>query len=90
MQVKQVSELKERLNSEEGYIINLLPDLMKEIGDMLKTLITNSFIVEKQPMQVIKTNQRFCVGLRLLTGNILNIKLNEQSITVSVEYGKRI
>lgn len=50
-------------------------------------LIVSGFIVEVQPLQVIKTNTRFSATVRLLTAN-MGIKLNKPTVTVSILSGK--
>jgi len=45
------------------------------INQALENLIVNSFVVEKQPPQVMKTNTKFTSAVRFLCGNKLNIQL---------------
>ncbi|XP_059610175.1 signal transducer and activator of transcription 5A-like isoform X2 [Phlebotomus argentipes] len=65
-----------------------LPDLLepsrKEIINLLVKLVTASFVIEKQPPQVMKTNTRFTATVRLLVGPKLNIQMNSPSVRVSI------
>uniref|UniRef100_UPI00313CD2DA signal transducer and activator of transcription 6 isoform X2 n=1 Tax=Mirounga angustirostris TaxID=9716 RepID=UPI00313CD2DA len=42
--------------------------LMSQLDDVLRTLVTSSFLVEKQPPQVLKTQTKFQAGVRFLLG----------------------
>ncbi|XP_069347388.1 signal transducer and activator of transcription 6 isoform X3 [Eulemur rufifrons] len=42
--------------------------LIKRLDEVLQTLITSSFLVEKQPPQVLKTQTKFQAGVRFLLG----------------------
>ncbi|XP_053667852.1 signal transducer and transcription activator-like [Anopheles marshallii] len=72
----------------EGYN-NLMetPNLMtamKDVKSLCETLIFNSFIIEKQPPQLMKINGVFTATARLLLGKTLTIKANLPQVTVSV------
>ncbi|XP_076133057.1 signal transducer and activator of transcription 6 isoform X2 [Alosa pseudoharengus] len=43
-------------------------DMQDRLGNLLKTLIQSSMLVEKQPPQVIKTQSKFCTTVRYLLG----------------------
>ncbi|XP_064396958.1 signal transducer and activator of transcription 5B-like [Halichondria panicea] len=47
-------------------------------------LIQSSFVLEKQPPQVIKTSNRFSAVARLLVGSKLNIHLGQPEVVVSI------
>lgn len=64
----------------------LFEDAFRNINRLLQNLILSSFIVEKQPPQVMKTNTRFAATVRLLLAN-LSIHLNNPSVQVSVFSG---
>ncbi|XP_076967237.1 signal transducer and activator of transcription 6 isoform X2 [Tamandua tetradactyla] len=42
--------------------------LMGRLDEVLRTLVTSSFLVEKQPPQVLKTQTKFQAGVRFLLG----------------------
>ena len=48
--------------------VDLLPELNTTITALLSTLVTSTFIIEKQPPQVLKTQTRFGSTIRLLVG----------------------
>lgn len=87
-QIRQVMEHKEKLISEEVNVINYLPQLSNEIDILLANLIESNFIIENQPPQVVRTSTKFGATVRLLTGNILNVKQNQPKIKVSIVLGK--
>ena len=47
-------------------------------------LLFSSFVIEKQPPQVLKTNTRFSATVRLLVGTKLNVHMNPPIVTVSI------
>jgi len=59
-QIKIVTKFRQQLNADESNLPDYLPELLKRVTKLLEHLITRSFIVEKQPSQVLKTNTR-CV-----------------------------
>jgi len=63
---------------------NLLPELLSGITDLLSNLVTGTFIIEKQPPQVMKTNTRFTATVRLLVGGQLNVHMASPSVSVSI------
>lgn len=50
----------------------------KQITSLLSSLVTSTFIIEKQPPQVMKTNTRFTSTIRLLVGGKLNGERKKQ------------
>lgn len=50
----------------------------------LETLIHNTFVVEKQPPQVMKTNTRFASTVRFLSGSELNIQMINPTVRVAI------
>ncbi|XP_049299913.1 signal transducer and transcription activator-like [Anopheles funestus] len=82
-------QLTHVINTQLEGCMNLMeaPDLMtamKDVTSLYETLIFNSFIVEKQPPQILKMNTRFDTTVRLLLGNALNIDTNQPQVTVSI------
>lgn len=57
-------------------IENLTQNAMKLTDDQITSLIQSSFVIEKQPPQVMKTNIRFVATVTLLTGNKFNVDAN--------------
>lgn len=57
--------------------------LLKDIVQTLTTLILRSFIVDKQPPQVLKTQTKFQASVRLLIGSRLNLQMSTE-VTVSI------
>ena len=53
---------------------DMVAHLYKESTELLKNMVTSTFIIEKQPPQVMKTNTRFTSTVRLLVGGKLNGK----------------
>lgn len=88
--VRHVSKFKRQLGAEEPNVPDYLPTLHSDVTNLLMNLITSTFIIEKQPPQVMKTNTRFAATVRLLIGNTLNIKMNSPVVKVSIVSGKVI
>lgn len=57
-QIKMVSKYRKQLNVDEQNLPDFLPELFAKSTNLLEHLITRSFIIEKQPPQVMKTNTR--------------------------------
>lgn len=57
-QIKMVSKYRKQLNVDEQNLPDFLPELFSKVTSLLEHLITRSFIIEKQPPQVMKTNTR--------------------------------
>lgn len=63
-------------SKEEGNNISikqLADNAMNMVDEQIISLIKSSFIIEKQPPQVMKTNIRFVASVALLTGNTFNV-----------------
>lgn len=88
--IRQVSKYKKQLGAEEPNVPDFLPTLHTEVTNLLMNLITSTFVIEKQPPQVMKTNTRFASTVRLLIGNTLNIKMNSPVVKVSIVSGNFI
>ncbi|XP_078482928.1 STAT-b protein isoform X2 [Ciona intestinalis] len=63
---------------------DMLPDLNATITALLSTLVTSTFIIEKQPPQVLKTQTRFGATIRLLVGGKLNVHMNPPTVKASI------
>lgn len=64
-QIKMVSKYRKQLNVDEQNLPDFLPELFSKVTGLLEHLITRSFIIEKQPPQVMKTNTRLVVILNI-------------------------
>ena len=56
--------------------MNILPELSDGLNLLLDQLVKSSFVIEKQPPQVLKTNTRFSATIRLLVGTKLNVHMS--------------
>ncbi|XP_074652131.1 signal transducer and activator of transcription 5B-like [Tubulanus polymorphus] len=63
---------------------DLMPYLQTTITGLLSTLVTSTFIIEKQPPQVLKKDSRFQATVRLLVGGKLNIHMNPPQVRATV------
>ena len=83
-QVRQLEGLREKLGDPQNTNANILPGLLSEITELLSNLVTGTFIIEKQPPQVMKTNTRFTATVRLLVGGVLNVHMAAPAVSVSI------
>lgn len=81
-QVKQLQALREKVSDPQGSPNE--QDLLYNITELLTNLVTGTFIIEKQPPQVMKTNTRFTATVRLLVGGILNVHMAAPAVSVSI------
>ncbi|XP_064643475.1 signal transducer and activator of transcription 5A-like isoform X2 [Lineus longissimus] len=63
---------------------DLLPRLFTTITGLLSSLVTSTFIIEKQPPQVLKKDSRFMASVRLLVGGKLNVHMNPPQVRASI------
>ena len=71
--LQQAGELKERALM-----------LRSQYSTLLSTLVHGSFVIEKQPPQVMKTNTRFTSTVRLLVGVKLNVHMTPPLVKVAI------
>uniref|UniRef100_A0A8D8XA37 Signal transducer and activator of transcription n=2 Tax=Cacopsylla melanoneura TaxID=428564 RepID=A0A8D8XA37_9HEMI len=64
--------------------VDVLPNLNAQITQCLSHLVTSTFIIEKQPPQVMKTNTRFSATVRLLTGSKLNVYMTPPQVKAQI------
>lgn len=57
-QIRLLSKTKQSLTTYPPNLIDYLPQFLEQTTDLLTMLITNAFVIEKQPPQVMKTNTR--------------------------------
>merc|ERR1712083_436238 len=79
---KQIQQLREKVGDPAGSPND--QELLMNITEALTNLVTGTFIIEKQPPQVMKTNTRFTATVRLLVGGILNVHMAAPSVAVSI------
>ena len=84
-QVRQLQELKRKLVSgeQQSSTINL-QELEGGITTLLSALVSRTFVIEKQPPQVMKTNTRFPCTVRLLVAGVLNIHMAAPVVYASI------
>ena len=83
-QIKRVELQRQQLPiNNQG--VDLLPELNTTITALLSTLVTSTFIIEKQPPQVLKTQTRFGSTIRLLVGGKLNVHMNPPTVKGTVD-----
>jgi signal transducer and activator of transcription 5B len=84
-QIKKVELLRQQLpiNVPAG-CQDLLPILNTTITGLLSSLVTSTFIIEKQPPQVLKKDSRFTATVRLLVGGKLNVHMNPPTVKATI------
>ncbi|XP_050595082.1 signal transducer and activator of transcription 5B isoform X2 [Bombus affinis] len=83
-QIKEAERLKQKFALEPPGMQDILPTLNAQITQLLSSLVTSTFIIEKQPPQVMKTNTRFTSTVRLLVGGKLNVHMTPPQVKVSI------
>ncbi|KAF4524811.1 hypothetical protein B566_EDAN014046, partial [Ephemera danica] len=83
-QIKEAERLKQKLTLEPPGVVDILPSLNSQITQLLSSLVTSTFIIEKQPPQVMKTNTRFTATVRLLVGGKLNVHMTPPQVKVTI------
>lgn len=67
--VEIYSQLQQEVGAASGELEpKTRASLMGRLDEVLRTLVTSSFLVEKQPPQVLKTQTKFQAGVRFLLG----------------------
>ncbi|XP_071941820.1 signal transducer and activator of transcription 5B-like isoform X2 [Antedon mediterranea] len=82
-QIKKVELLRQQLPMKVPGN-DLLPELNTTITALLSTLVTSTFIIEKQPPQVLKKETRFAASVRLLVGGKLNVHMNPPQVKATI------
>ncbi|XP_025063067.1 signal transducer and activator of transcription 5B isoform X4 [Alligator sinensis] len=67
-----------------GPVEEMLGDLNSTITDIISALVTSTFIIEKQPPQVLKTQTKFAATVRLLVGGKLNVHMNPPQVKATI------
>lgn len=63
------------------------------VCNVIITLLHSTFIIEKQPPQVLKTQTKFAATVRLLVGGKLNVHMNPpqvKAVIVSEQQAKAL
>uniref|UniRef100_A0A087XYL8 Signal transducer and activator of transcription n=1 Tax=Poecilia formosa TaxID=48698 RepID=A0A087XYL8_POEFO len=91
-QIRRCEHLTQQLPL-PGSIEELLTKLNADITDIISALVTSTFIIEKQPPQVLKTQTKFAATVRLLVGGKLNVHMNPpqvKAVIVSEQQAKAL
>ncbi|ELT99569.1 hypothetical protein CAPTEDRAFT_126200, partial [Capitella teleta] len=84
-QIEQAAALRARLPLEMSLEQqSIVPMLLSGITKLLEELITNSFVIEKQPPQVLKKDSRFSATVRCLIGRRRHIRMTLPQVTASI------
>ncbi|XP_066147545.1 signal transducer and activator of transcription 5B isoform X2 [Euwallacea fornicatus] len=83
-QIKEVERLKQKLALDPPGVVDALSSILTDITQLLSSLVTSTFIIEKQPPQVMKTNTRFTATIRLLVGGKLNVHMTPPQVKVTI------
>lgn len=81
-QIKRVEMLRAQLPI--GQPSDAITTLKSQITSLLSSLVTSTFIIEKQPPQVMKTNTRFTATVRLLVGGKLSVHMTPPQVRVTI------
>ncbi|KAF7704916.1 hypothetical protein HF521_020202 [Silurus meridionalis] len=82
-QLRRVDHLTQQLPI-PGPTEELLKELNATITDIISALVTGTFIIEKQPPQVLKTQTKFATTVRLLVGGKLNVHMNPPQVKATI------
>uniref|UniRef100_A0A8D3BX83 Signal transducer and activator of transcription n=1 Tax=Scophthalmus maximus TaxID=52904 RepID=A0A8D3BX83_SCOMX len=82
-QIRRAEHLRQQLPI-PGPIEELLNELNSTITDIISALVTSTFIIEKQPPQVLKTQTKFAATVRLLVGGKLNVHMNPPQVKATI------
>uniref|UniRef100_A0A8C5D478 Signal transducer and activator of transcription n=1 Tax=Gouania willdenowi TaxID=441366 RepID=A0A8C5D478_GOUWI len=82
-QIRKAEHLRQQLPL-PGPIEELLNELNSTITDIISALVTSTFIIEKQPPQVLKTQTKFAATVRLLVGGKLNVHMNPPQVKATI------
>ncbi|XP_056152645.1 signal transducer and activator of transcription 5B-like isoform X2 [Lampris incognitus] len=91
-QIRRCEHLTQQLPL-PGPMEELLSKLNGDITDIISALVTSTFIIEKQPPQVLKTQTKFAATVRLLVGGKLNVHMNPpqvKAVIVSEQQAKAL
>ena len=72
------------LNRTQLNIDRLQRIIAEEIPSLLSNLISGTFIIEKQPAQIIRINTSFSSTVRMLVSNAINVHMTPPVVKVSI------
>lgn len=87
-QIQMLYKASQAFSMEVVPVLDNLYPVHKDLNILLKDLVTNSFVIEKQPPQVMKTKTRFQAKVRLLIGSKLYVYMNKPVVNVSILSGE--
>ncbi|TKC49356.1 hypothetical protein EI555_016897, partial [Monodon monoceros] len=67
-----------------GPVEEMLAEVNATITDIISALVTSTFIIEKQPPQVLKTQTKFAATVRLLVGGKLNVHMSPPQVKATI------
>uniref|UniRef100_H2MH80 Signal transducer and activator of transcription n=1 Tax=Oryzias latipes TaxID=8090 RepID=H2MH80_ORYLA len=82
-QIRRCEHLTQQLPL-PGPMEELLRKLNADITDVISALVTSTFIIEKQPPQVLKTQTKFAATVRLLVGGKLNVHMSPPQVKAAI------
>ncbi|XP_061079469.1 signal transducer and activator of transcription 5B-like [Conger conger] len=82
-QIRRAEHLRQQLPI-PGPIEEMLTELNSTVTDIISTLVTSTFIIEKQPPQVLKTQTKFAATVRLLVGGKLTVHMNPPQVKATI------
>ena len=62
----------------------MIKDILKEVTILISNLVTRTFVIERQPPQVLRTNSRFSCSVHLLVGDQLQVQMSSPSVYVRI------
>lgn len=83
-QMKECERLQSQVPLPVNGVRDMLPALKTHLSNLLTSLVNCSFIIEKQPQQVIKTDKNFACTVRLLVGHKLNVHMTPPKVNVAI------
>ncbi|CAL4060086.1 unnamed protein product [Meganyctiphanes norvegica] len=83
-QMKECERLQTQVPLEAPGVVDMLPALRSHLASLLSSLVKCSFIIEKQPVQVLKTDKNFTCTVRLLVGHKLNVHMTPPKVNVAI------
>lgn len=83
-QILLIQSFQQQFSDNDQGLKGILTDLLNSVTSILQKLVNGSFVFEQQPPQVMKTNTKFSTTLRLLVGNVLNIKISNPVVKAQI------
>ncbi|KAL6986575.1 Signal transducer and activator of transcription 5B [Sarracenia purpurea var. burkii] len=88
--MKRLADTINQFVNNPRIVTDRIYDLHAEYTKLISYLVSNTFVIEKQPPQVLKTNTRFTAKIRLLVGGKLNLLPNLPQAMQSGEISNNI